>query len=370
MTGPSGASANRDPQQPPAAADVLSDLMRAGNLLDGHAAYGQELAQALGGITAKRAELEVEREAAEQRIVDDFNARAGALGMERDDLEAKQQRLIARKDRAQKRVVALGGELRELAAAPDAERRTVVAYAAFATTQSDFTGEAVDRLTILDEAVRERADEPFVLVQEGLLAFGRVQKANGGLQVDTSESARRSGIVKLPLRGAKISTAPHARRSPYFGWVSTEFDYPKDLSETYDPVLGRCGKDGDVIKPDGYYDKISRFSIQRGHLPLLRPVEIRLAGLEDVDLEVDQQYVGQTGQEYAQKANIFFTGELAEQFLHKVVGARLRYITTSTSAGYGEAMSELGRLTTMSTKLGIAVNPSAIPELEDLATRQ
>jgi hypothetical protein len=352
-------NANQDPgQQPPASADeVLGDLMRIGGLLDGHSGREQQLSQALGGITTRRAELEAERTAAEEQIVNDFNAQAGALGMQRDELESAQTRLERQRSRAQRKVTKSSGRLRELADAPDAERSTVVTYAAFATTQPNFTGEAVERLAMLDEMVQEQADEPFVLVQDRLLAFGRIRKPNQGLLVNTDESAHRTEVVQLPLREAKISPAPHARKSPYYGWVSTEFDHPKYLEESYDSILSRYGQDDDVIKPDSY-DMISHFSTQRGHLPLLRPAELRLAVPEDAELEADQ--------DYTERAGIFFTNELAAQFLHRVVAARLTYITERI--GFSEAMGEFGRLAAMSVKLGIAVDPGKIPELERLAT--
>lgn len=352
MTGAN--SGNQDPSQQPGTADeLLADVMRIGGTLDGHEVHAEELTAALGGVFTQQAELKQQREAAEQAVADEYNGKLGAVGMNADYLKTETEKLARRKVAAQKKVGKLGVKLQGLAAAPDAARPTILTFAAFKTTEPDFTAEAVGSINRIDEVVRREAGQPFVLTQDGHLAFGKIEEPNDGLIIDTDKSTNWTEVVQFPV--SKTNLTKGGRKKPSYGYLTRTFDGAKYVEEEYDMILKRHGQDGDVIDPNRY--PVSSFNLYDGPLALTRPTHLQVATAESVTAEIE-------GQNFWSKENSLFTGESAMEFLHKVVGARLIYITESL--GPREAMSEFGHLMAVSAKIGLSINSNQVPELERL----
>ena len=355
-------NANQDPGQRPASADeLLHDLMHAGEILDRHQEQGEALDAARADIAARRSELEAEREAAVRAVIDDFNGKAGKLGMEAEELRDEERRLKQRRGRRRSTVGKLEGQLRELAADPDAERSTIVAYAAFIATKPDFTAAAVDRMGELDEAVRAAAGQPFAIVQGHNFAFGRIDEETEGLMIDTGEDVeRRRDAIKLPV--ARTNPVKHARLKPHFGFFSTNFDHPKDLHDAYEWVLGRRAQEEDVINPNASWSTMSHFILEEGNLPLDSPAEVHAADPETVPAADDpeEEEKGFWGRE-----NTLFTGPAAEAFLHRVVDARLTLLQGEIG-DTSDASAELGRFMSVAARLGLMIDTREIPIHQEL----
>lgn len=342
---------------------LLADLMAVGTDLDGHQAREGELASGIDGIASRRTELEEQKAADLRQLDDDYNARQGELGEERAELEAKQAELEADRASAQRRATRLGGRLRKLATAPNARRSTLLTYAAFAATKPNFTAEAVTNLTGLDEAVQGAAGQPFLLVQGHNLAFGKIHSDSDGLLVGIEPArGQRSERVTVELPLAHTNTATHASRHPYFGWVSTGFDQPRDMFDTWDSVLERRAEDSEVTNPDGRGGTMSHFNLQEGDLPLLSPTVIRLGTAEDAAPPAEAE----AGQDDVwEKDDLLFTGPTAVALLHRVVDARLTLLDREIFEG-DSASAELGRVMGITARLGIRLDPRKIPAHERL----
>lgn len=346
---------DQDPGQAPSTGEeLLADLLQTGNLLDQHQAQADALDADRAGINERRAALEAEREAAERQVVDDFNAKAGKLGEEAVRLQDEERRLIQRRGRAQGKATKLGNKLRDLATKPDVDRPTLMAYAAFAATKSDFTSEAVAAVTALDEHVRETAGEPFVIIQGRSLTFGRIEDETEGLIVDTNKDTHRTNVVDLPTSTTNV--VKHSRRSPHFGWVSGYFDHPRDLYETYDSVLKRRAEAEDLINGDSGWSAMSHFNLERGNVPLFRPAKIQIAeSAEDFP-------VGDPGEEdegFWQHQDVLFTGETANRFFHRVIDARITLLERELDTD--QATAEFGRLSAVTARLGMSVDAAEVP---------
>jgi len=352
MTG----GANQDPGQRPQSADeLLADLFHAGELLDRHQAQGAELDAARAGITERRSELEAERERAERELVDDFNAQNGRLGMEAEGLRDEERRLRQRQGRQQRRVGKMEGDLRELAADPDAERSTVVAYAAFIATKPDFTAGAVTAMGELDEAVQAAAGQPFVLIQGRHFAFGRIAEETDGLIISTSEEdANQRGVVSLPV--VLTNQVKHGRRKPYYGYFSEHFDHPRDMYETYDWVLGRSANAEDVINPDRGWSTMSHFNLEEGNLRLLEPAKVQAADPAEAPAADDPE---EEEDGFWSRQDVLFTGPAAQAFMYRVVDARLGELRGELDDS--SANAEFGRFMGVAARLGLVVDVREIP---------
>lgn len=352
---------NQDPGQTPGTADeLLADLMHAGEILDLHHEQGEALNAAKDGIAERRAQIEAEREEAERALVDDHNAKAGKLGMQAEDLKDEERRLKQRRGRHQRKVGRLGGQLRELAADPDAERSTIVAYAAFIATQPDFTAAAVDRMGELDEAVRSAAGQPFALVQGSNFAFGKIEEETEGLIVDTGEDVHRMDAIRLPV--ARTNPVKHARRKPYYGYFSAGFDHSRDMYEAYDSVVGRNARREDVMNPDAAWSTMSHFNLEEGTPRLLSPERIRAADPDEIP-SADASEEEEKG--FWGRDDTLFTGTAASAFLHRVVDARLTYIEQELGASLDDtgasASAEFGRFMGVAARLDLAIDTRQIP---------
>lgn len=355
--------ANQDPGERPSNADeLLADLMHTGEILDRHHEQGAALDATRESIAARRGELEAEREEAERQLVDDFNAKNGQLGMEAEGLRDEERKLKNRQGRYRRKVGRLEDQLRELAGAPDADRSTVVAYAALLATKPDFTAAAVAKMGDLDEAVRTASGQPFALVQGRNFAFGRIEEEADGLVVDTGEGVRW-GAIRLPM--IKTNPVNHARRKPYFGFFSEGFDHPRDgLYDTYDSILGRRAEEDEVTDPDGGWSAMSHFNLGEGNLVLYSPEKVEAADADTVPKPGDPE---EEGDGYWGRQDALFTGPAAEAFMHRVVDARLNYVRAeSTSLDSSVAHAELSRFLSVAARLDLAIDLRKIPIHQDL----
>ncbi|MGH7193888.1 MAG: hypothetical protein ACREJM_10195, partial [Candidatus Saccharimonadales bacterium] len=282
-------------------------------------------------------------------------------GMEADSLKDEERRLRNRQGRYRRKAGKLEDQLRELAAAPDAERSTVVAYAALLATKPDFTGAAVDRMGELDEAVRAASGQAFALVQGRNFAFGKIEDEADGLVVDTGEDVRW-GAIRLPM--TMTNPVNHARRKPYFGFFSEGFDHPRDgLYDAYDSILGRHAEEDEVMHPEGGWSTMSHFNLGEGNLVLYSPDKVAAADPDTVPKAGDpeEEEAGYWGRQ-----DVLFTGPAAEAFLHRVVDARLNYVAQESTFESSDAHAELSRFLSVAARLDLAIDLRKIPIHQDL----
>jgi hypothetical protein len=315
----------------------------------------QELQEGHDAALSGLNDLAAQRASIEARHERDLAQIQAFHEMELEGLEEERAPLIRDKARFEGEIRSYGskvshwkGRLRTLASKPDALRGDQLLFAAFAT-HGDTSHEGLERITVLDDEVRENHGAVFVIVQDGNMAFGRIRQHNEGLLIDTSKedgssSEDRVERVRLPLQPYDIGGGEN---SPAFGYVSGNFDALKKDEYSYDPIVGRTADEDDEIK--GAVG-LSKTQIEGSQLPLSDPTHIRV--LDEFTDDIDVENLLQRGNE-----DFILTGNAAGEFLHRFFDSRLVQISEN---GKEAAVSEASRLSVLALKLGIHIDLSKL----------